>query len=277
MKRSLIGLSILFSFILVACGGGGSASNSPASSSNPPASSTPVNVQGQWMITAQSQDSPGSYVLIGANLLQTNSSVDSSAASAVSVIYQTGSNSLSWALGAACGAGQTDTSTLNGTISKGTQLSITFSESGPAGNNTTSATGTISSDGNTMTGTYTTPAGCGIPADAGTFSASRVNLAGTYNFVESLDTASQGTLTVTEGSNSSLNVSGNIQGYSGSLTGTYTGNMFSASGLLQGPINVDDTVNVIGALMPPGFGSFSGTVVLIDPTSDQLVGFLTKQ
>jgi hypothetical protein len=259
----------LLTICMMGCGGGGgSVSQQPSQPSTP----TPVNIQGQWQVVAHSQINPQSYIALGTNLIQTQSSVNATSSDVVSVVLYDPSN-MGWQFGAACGGGQLGTYSLSGTVAQGTQLSFVLTESGVDGNNTITGMGTISSDGNAMTGTYTAPAGCGVPADSGTFSASRVNLSGTYNFAESFGGVSEGTVTVTEStSGNTLSVTGTVQAYPVSLTGTYSGNMFSLSGIFAG-----SSVSYIGALVPPGLGNFSGYVLLIDPNTDALLGVLTKR
>jgi hypothetical protein len=184
----------------------------------------------------------GGGLLIEANLVQSGSQV-SAATNGLFLIgfVSTASQHEFFYAGSNCavsGAGQND---LTGTVN-GAMITVTFHENG----NLFTATGTISTDGKTITGTYQGTAGC---ADSGTFTATaQTGLGGTRsgtllfpgtggtvlidNVTGTLSTElsppADGIVTfsgTTSGAhNGSFSVSGHIIGNTVNATGTYAGN-----------------------------------------------------
>lgn len=131
-------LGVLLGF-LSACGGGGGNSNTTA-----------VSIAGNWQITVSSTKFDSSGTASG-QINQTGSSVS-------------GTLSLS---GTPCA----QTAAFSGTLN-GTSLNATLNESGQ----NVSLTGTVTTDGNSGNGAYTTPSGGCTNGDAGTWSGSRVSM-----------------------------------------------------------------------------------------------------
>jgi hypothetical protein len=139
MKRSFekAALGVLLVF-LSACGGGGNSSI------------TPVNMAGNWQFTFNSTKFAGSGNGSG-QINQSGSSIS-------------GTLSLS---GTPCA----ETAAFSGALN-GTSLSATLNESGQ----NVSLTGTVTTDGNSGNGAYSTPSGGCTNGDAGTWSGSRVSM-----------------------------------------------------------------------------------------------------
>jgi hypothetical protein len=215
--------------LLVACGGG---SNSNSGSGTQP---TPVAIQGAWEVVALSTVNPTvAYpnTLIEANLSQTENSVSAGAQSVALVPFFSTQGGNNWGVGNptvnVCG-GTSDT--IDASITNGTSLSFTLTQSGPSGTYTVSGTATISSDGKSMTGNYNSSADCGQPDDAGTFTGTLLSsFSGTY--AATFSDGSTASLTVTEDANYNLQISGTEQGQAFSLAGEAIGGGFSVSGVL---------------------------------------------
>jgi hypothetical protein len=134
-KKAALGVLLVF---LSACGGGGNSSNS-----------TPVNIAGNWQFMGNSTRFGYTFT-------------------ATSQINQTGS-SISGTLNLS-GSPCAQTADFSGTLN-GTSLNATVNESGQ----NTLFTGTVSTDGNSLSGTYTAPSGGCTNGDAGTWSGSRIS------------------------------------------------------------------------------------------------------
>lgn len=124
--------------VLSACGGGGNSSTAP------------VNMAGNWQFTGNSTTFGYTFTASG-QVNQTKSSIS-------------GTLSLS---GSPCARTADFSGTLNGT-----SLSATLNESGQ----NVSFTGTVSADGNSLSGTYAAPSGGCTNGDTGTWSGSRVSM-----------------------------------------------------------------------------------------------------
>jgi hypothetical protein len=148
--------SLLAAMLLIAGCGGGSVGTPIAAPTPTPA--TPVRIQGQWQVIAQSTNS-GTGVLIETNLSQSGSNVT---AAKSSVVLIEGAPRAYIGLGGECDNRALGNDSIQATVS-GQTLSLTLTEAGSLGTDTSTGTATISSDGTQITsGIYTTPAACGF-------------------------------------------------------------------------------------------------------------------
>jgi hypothetical protein len=117
---------------LVGCGGGsGNSSGSGGSSPN----FTPVNIQGQYEIQANSSVVPNGVVLIEANLTQAGTDVSASTQNVVMVQGTLSNNTITLdGVGGSCDNDTLGHDSVSGTFSSATQADINLSESGPLGN-----------------------------------------------------------------------------------------------------------------------------------------------
>lgn len=215
---------------LLSCGGGSGSGSGVGSQPNP------VNVQGKWEVIALSTLNPTAPypdTLIEANLSQTGSSVSAGAQSVALVpFYHNGG--ANWGIAnptvnVCGGTGET----IDATITAGTSLTFTLTESGPDGTYTVSGTAMISADGKTMIGTYTSAAACALPADAGSLTGALVpSFSGTYT--ATFSDGSTAALTVTEDANYNLTINATEQGQAFTLSGEAVGGGFSVSGTVPG-------------------------------------------
>jgi len=171
-RRSYLQPLILsLTLIGIGCGGGKYSSTVQP----PPTVSAGSDLQGPWEIFFQSDLSPSQFIVLEANLSQTDKHLSSDANGAV--IFQ-GQGSAAYQpaitvshLGGECHSSGADGVTFDGTLanpSSGTQaISFTLAENSTLGSAVMSASASITAAG-AMTGTYTLPAACGFPEDHGT-------------------------------------------------------------------------------------------------------------
>lgn len=161
-------------FVMGGCGGG-KYSSPVQPSTQPPSSGS--NLQGPWEIFFQSDLNPRDFIVLEANLSQTDKHLFSDANGAV--IFQ-GQGSAAYQpaitvshLGGECHSSGADELTFDGTLenpNSGTQaISFTLAENSNLGSAAITASASITAAG-AMTGTYTLPAACGFPEDHGTIS-----------------------------------------------------------------------------------------------------------
>jgi len=172
-RRSYLQPLILsLSLISVGCGGGKYSSHVQL-----PSSPSSANLQGPWEIFFQSDLSPGEFVVLEANLSQTDQHLFSEANGAV--IFR-GQGPMAYQpvvvvshLGGECHSSGADEVTSDGTLENpksGTQAAtFTVTENGNLGFAVITAAASITAAG-AMTGTYTLAAACGFPEDHGTIS-----------------------------------------------------------------------------------------------------------
>jgi hypothetical protein len=180
--RSIFLLAALsLSLSMPGCGGGGYAGSTGSGGNgggNGGGSGGPsvVSMQGSWEIVFQSTVSQNQYTVLEANLTQTGTHVFAGAPSAV-LYRSTGLRLASLSLkaselGGQCDSNGTDEVTLDATLTNVTATSetvaFTLTETGDLGSAV--ITGSSSTDGTQVTGTYSIAAACGAPEDHGTFS-----------------------------------------------------------------------------------------------------------
>jgi hypothetical protein len=219
---------IAIAFLLGGCGGG--SVSAPASPVTPPAAA--VNIQGQWQVIAHSTVNPNNSVLIEANLTQTGSNA---VADKSSVVLIQGTLGTYTGLGGQCDKGALGNDSIQGTIS-GKTLSFTLTEAGSLGTGAATGTATVSGDGTQITsGTYSTPAACGVSADTGSIVGSSVKpFAGTFAGMLANGSGSDAvTMTVSQ-TNYDLSVTGTDNGTPFTLTGTVVGATFDVKGMIAG-------------------------------------------
>jgi hypothetical protein len=245
--------------------GGGSSSNSGGPPPPPPA-----NVQGQWHIIGHSTVSPNGYVLVETNLTQTGTDVFAGSSSTFliqAVQDPTNANLIDLVgLGGACDNGALGYTSIQATISNQTQLSITLTDAGPLGTISTTGTATVSQSGAQLSlGTYSIPAGCGFPADSGTFTGIRIQpFAGSY----------AGMLLNSTGGTDAVIVSVSQTNYTLSVTGTDNGSSFTLSGsVVGGTFDVKGTISGV-AVEYVGVYDPTGNDFLVYTTSLQFLGTL---
>jgi hypothetical protein len=230
--RNLLAVAILgFPLMLAACGGG---SNGNSGLGTQP--TAPLSIQGTWEVVALSTVNPtAAYpdTLIEANLSQTEGSVSAGVQSVALVpFFSQGVDN--WGIANpnvnVCGGAS---ETMEASITNGTSLSLTLTESGPSGTYTVSGTAMISSDGKSMTGNYSASAACGYPDDGGTFIGTLVpSLSGKY--AATFSDGSTANLTVSEDANYNLQINGIEQGQAFTLGGEAVGGGFSVTGNVPG-------------------------------------------
>ena len=177
-RRSCLQPLILsLSLIGIGCGGGKYSSTVQPSPQPLPSPSSGSNLQGPWEIFFQSDLSPGEFVVLEANLSQTDQHLFSEANGAV--IFR-GQGPMAYQpvivvshLGGECHSSGADEVTSDGTLENpksGTQAATsTLTENSNLGSAVITASASITAAG-AMTGTYTLPAACGFPEDHGTIS-----------------------------------------------------------------------------------------------------------
>lgn len=237
-RRSYLQPLILsLSFIGIGCGGGKYASPTQPSPQPPPGGSS---LQGPWEIFFQSDLNPREFIVLEANLSQTDKHLFSEAHGAV--IFQ-GQGSMPYQpaisvshLGGECHSGGADEVTFDGTLANpnsGTQaIPFTLAENSALGSAVISASASITATG-AMSGTYTLPAACGFPEDHGTISgyedSTKFSAADVYG----------GTL---DGSAVVVRF-GSANGGVASASGTYNGTTLALTGFASG-----DSLTVTGTI-----------------------------
>jgi hypothetical protein len=224
----LLALSVFFSlFLLAACGSG---PNSGGTLGNP--SPEPAAIQGAWEIVAVSTANPtAGYpdTLIEANLMQTDTNVFAGSQSVtVEAFKADGTANYSYADPSINACGGSSGQAIGAQISNGTSLSFTLTLSGPGGTLTLLGTAAISPDGKSMSGSYSSAAACGLPADEGTLSGALVpSFAGTY--AVDVYEGSPRSIAISEDARFDVQISGTDQGESFILAGDAVGGSFSVS------------------------------------------------
>jgi hypothetical protein len=242
--------ALIFSCLMIGCGSGnGSGSNNNGGGGTP--SFTPVNVQGQYEVQANSTVVQNGVTLIETNFTQTDTSVFAAKGSVV-VIGGTLSNNLISleTVAGECDNGVLGNDSLQGTFSSATQATFTLTEAGSLGTGTAAGSPTFSSDGTKIvSGTYSVPAQCGFPADSGSLVGIQVpGFSGTYSGM--LANSGGGTdiviVTISQ-TGLNLSVSGTDDGTPFTLNGTAVGATFNVSGTIAGQqtqaIGLFDVVN----------------------------------
>ncbi|MGA2429313.1 MAG: sialidase family protein [Candidatus Acidiferrum sp.] len=222
-------LGLLGAILLVGGCGGGSV-GTPAPVLRTP-TATPVTIQGQWQVVAQSADG-GTGVLIETNLTQSGSNV---LAAKSSVVLIQGVPETYTGLGGECDNGALGNDSIQATVT-GQTLSFTLTESGSLGTGTSTGTATISSNGTQITsGTYTTPAACGFQMDSGTLTGAVIQpFSGTFaGMLANGSTTNAVTATISQ-SNYNLSVTGTANGTPFTLSGTVVGATFNVAGTIAG-------------------------------------------
>ncbi len=247
MKNTLFCLTL---FLCVGCGGGGSTSGG---GSLPPPTNETAQIAGKWELIGSSIANPGSnfpYTGIGVNLRQTSTSVSSSDQGTIIIPFV----SYNPGVGLSQGACNTFTGTLSGTVSEHT-LIFSLTETDATNSLVISGTGTINSQNNTITGSYTTPGGCGSGADNGTFTGVAVpSVSGSYS--ASFNDGTTTTLQITEDSQQNITATGSLQGQSFNLAGNIVGGVLEAQGNVPGY----GQITYLGFYMSPGLVSIFPTV-----------------
>jgi hypothetical protein len=223
--RSRLLLSAFLALLLFGCGG-----NSSGGGNQPPPPPTPAVVAGQWEFVAVSTLNPGATypdTLVEANLSQTDTTVSAgtAATSLVPFYSNQGGYGVELPVQNVCGgAGETISATVSGQ-----NFSFTLIEAGPSGTYTVTGTATVNSNGQVMTGTYTSAAACGFPNDAGNLTGTLIaSISGTY--LITFSDGSTSNATVTEDANHNVTVSGIAQGQAYALTGEAVGGGVMVSG-----------------------------------------------
>lgn len=232
MRKVAATSAIVLIMLLIGCGGN-SASNANNQVFAP-------NIAGQWEINAGSSQYASTFLLAEADLAQSNSSATASGNSAYLVsssLVLLGVNSSSMQIGGFCFG--TGVSNLSVTLGSGSSVSFVINEGG----NIFNGSGTLSADNNSISGTYSSPAGSSCP-DVGTFVASRTQpLTGTYSGSTNIYNAGTMTATLSEDSNYNLTITGTANSGSYQLTGTVVGNAFIISG---GNVGGNTLSNLLG-------------------------------
>ena len=231
------------SLSVVGCGTGSKSGGSP--------SFTPVTIQGQYEVEAQSAAAQGAVSLIEVNFTQNGTDVFAPKGSVV-VIDGTLTDTFITLQSVAgeCDEGVLSQDSVQGTFTAANQADITLTESGSLGTGTASANVTLSSDGAKITGgSYTVPAQCGFQADSGHIIGVKVPaFNGAYAGMLQNSSGGQDAviLTVSQ-SGLNLNVSGTDNGTPFTLTGSVGGATFEVSGTIAGQsvsaIGLYDVVN----------------------------------
>lgn len=209
----MIGLSLLA--CLIGCGGGSgnSVSNSPSSV---------VNIQGKWQVVATSSATSGEGTVGEVNLTQSGSTISSSN---VALLFFNPSEIIFTALNACSGTSTTLTARVNGN-----SLAFTLTEVGPTGTRVITGTETISADGQSFSGGYSST-GCGT-SDSGALNGTMIQPL-TGNFSGVLDGLSV-SVALQEDQAHNLTATGTSTGGPFTLTGTAEGGAFVVSGPIDG-------------------------------------------
>jgi hypothetical protein len=144
--RTILAFALLAVAVTAGCGSGSSSSTSPGQ----------ISIAGNWQFTV--------------------ASVHGGTANGTGTLTQSGATfsgtlALTSATGPVCAA----SATISGTIS-GTNFTASLDENGQA----VGLTGTVASDGSSVSGTYTAPAGGCTNGDTGTFSGTRTSVGGAF-------------------------------------------------------------------------------------------------
>lgn len=233
MKTITAGLAaVAFSLLLAGCGGGSGGSSDGGGSST--AVPNAAAIVGPWQIQATSTTNQGAAVLIEANLSETGSGTLTASGFVVISATISGNQLNITGAGDECQQAGTEIES-SGSISveeASGETQFTLTETGQNGSVTATGTITFSSDGKSIvSGSYSLPAGCGFPADAGTLAGSQVVVpSGTYSgMLSSSNGTSTVILTLTAGQNYQITGTGTVDGTPISLTATVLGSSFNAT------------------------------------------------
>jgi len=228
--------------LLAACGGKKTAVVTP-----------PAQIAGQWQIVAKSFVKVNTYMIIEANLSQTEDAISASAQNVLFLdgVQDTTVNDPLFAdvngLGGECDEQTLGDVTIDGTLSAGPTLAFTLTDSGPLGTIVTTGSLLLNSGGTAVeSGEYATPAGCGFALDTGgvTVGSMIQPFAGTFS--GTLNNGNDQVIaTFSQDQNFNLTITGTDNGGAFTLTGTVTGGAFQVSGTLN-----DASVNLIGVFDP---------------------------
>jgi hypothetical protein len=241
---------MLFTSLLLSSGCGGNSSSTTTT-----ATSTIPQIAGSWEIRLQSVEQPGYSTLIETNIQQNSGTLSASGANQIVLIGEHANGGLF--LGGNCSP--VGTNSYTGTVSSSNTFTMTLTE------NTTvyTLTGTITGNDNTLTGTYVFTSG--TCQDSGTFVGQpSAQISGTYSGALNLASSVPATAVLSEMPGSftaTLTLTG-IE--TDTLTGFVVGNVFSATGTVQGA-----AVSYYG-YYDPG----ENAVFLIDATTGDSLGTL---
>jgi len=218
-------------FAMVGCGGGNySRPNSPSPQPSPGPSGS-SGLEGPWEIFFQSDLNPSAFIVLEANLSQTDAHLFSEANGAV--IFQ-GQGSLPYQpaitvshLGGECRSGGADEVIFDGTLanpnSETKATTFTLTENSTLGSAVITASASITATG-AISGTYTLPAACGFAEDHGTISgyedSTKFSAANVY----------QGTVD----GNAVVVQFASATGVGASASGTYNGTTLALTGFASG-------------------------------------------
>jgi Bacterial Ig-like domain (group 2)/Abnormal spindle-like microcephaly-assoc'd, ASPM-SPD-2-Hydin/Galactose oxidase, central domain len=253
---------MVLALVFVGCGGGGSPSNTGTAtntgSGSDASSSQTAQINGAWQARANSNSPNALALFVEANLTQSSASVQSTAFLIVNSCVTANS-------------GSKVTGTINGNI-----VTLTASYSGV----TVNLTGTVSTDGSTMAGTYVATGVCG--SDAGTWTAQRLpQVSGTYsgmvtsNSTPTQHIAVQGAISA----DANYNLTGSATVTSSCLKSlSFSGSQIGAAAVITGTDNVGDRILFTFLASDSSFGSFTGIYqVTSGPCSpDTGLGILSK-
>ena len=134
----------------------------------------PAQIAGQWQIVAKSFVKINTYMIIEANLSQTEDAISASAQNVLFLdgVQDTTVNDPLFAdangLGGECDEQTLGDVTIDGTLSAGPTLAFTLTDSGRLGTVVTTGSLLLNSGGTAVeSGEYTTPPGCGFNLDTG--------------------------------------------------------------------------------------------------------------
>lgn len=227
---------ILLSFVLLSCSSHNYGTSTVA---------TIPDISGAWEFQANSTYNASTYTGIEVGLkegqvvvngLQSpNGQVSASGLSQIAIV-SVNPTSATVVFGGSCALSGTGTYNLSGTIaSLGGPFNFTYTENG----NVFNVTGSLSGDGKSFQGTYTSATGSACP-DGGTITGTSVpKLTGSYVGQFTLPDGTSESVTVTLSENSSSVLSANLVGTTPNainftLTGPATGNAFLLQGTYQG-------------------------------------------
>jgi hypothetical protein len=219
--------------------------------------STPLSMQGSWIVLFHSAVSDGCFAL-DANLSEVGNHVFADRTSAL--VFQPitcKSSTIEMQLehlGGECDGGSVGDVTVDATLSSGT-VSLTLSKTGSLGSVVTTASAS-NNGGSISNGTYSTPAACGFPEDHGTVEGYQDPLAfsgQSYSGTLTFNGSAHATVARFTAPNNSfdLSVSGTSDGTSFALSGSTVGWSLSMTGTIA-----DGQVNWFG-LYDPLYNNFA--------------------
>jgi hypothetical protein len=233
-KLSVIG-SLIVAFSVAGCGSGGSRSSNSGGGSS---SFTPVNIQGQYEVQANSSVTPGAVSLIEVNFTQTDTSVFAPKGSVVVIDGTLNSSFITLqTVAGECDNGVLGLDSVQGNFSAATQAAVTLTETGSLGTGTATANVTFSPDGTKITsGTYNVPAQCGFQPDSGNVVGVQIPpFSGTYSGMLANSSGGQDAVIVAVSQTGmSLTANGTDNGSSFTLNGTVVGATYNVSGTIAG-------------------------------------------